>query len=243
MTSSFGYLRRKIKNIKILRAVLRPFWRIFLKIRELVNSRLCLKMSVGWKRAGFVYKTLDYVRHSSLELVAREIYKNQVPGNVAELGVFQGEYAQYINQAFPDRKLYLFDTFESFAENDVKTEETNQNYVPDIDLFSRTSEKMVLSKMKYRENCIIKKGYFPETAEGVEDTFAFVNIDVDLSEPIYQGLCWFYPRLEKGGYIFVHDFNHKRWTGAKTGVKKFAEEFGVPYFPLSDEGCSAVFMK
>jgi O-methyltransferase len=70
-----------------------------------------------------------------------------------------------------------------------------------------------------------------------------VNIDVGLSEPIYNGLCWFYPRLEKGGYIFVHDFNEKDWTGAKAGVKKFVKEYGVPYFPLSDAAGSVVFMK
>jgi len=97
--------------------------------------------------------------------------------------------------------------------------------------------------MKHKGNCIIKKGYFPETADGVVDTFAFVNIDVDLSEPIYNGLCWFYPRLEKGGYIFVHDYNNKDWPGAKEGVKKFVKEYGVPYFPLSDVYGSVVFMK
>jgi O-methyltransferase len=56
-------------------------------------------------------------------------------------------------------------------------------------------------------------------------------------------LCYFYPRLEKGGFIFVHDFNHRTWLGAKAGVKKFAKEYGVPYFPLSDCAGSVVFMK
>jgi O-methyltransferase len=200
-------------------------------------------MAAGWKRADFVHKGFDYVRHSSLELVAREIYENNVSGNVAELGVFQGHFAQYINQIFPERKLYLFDTFEGFRDSDVGTEKNLKFYVPGEDNFKETSEEIVLGKMKYRENCIIKKGYFPETANDVNDTFAFVNIDVDLSEPIYNGLRWFYPRLEKGGYIFVHDFNHKQWTGAKAGVKKFVREYNVPYFPLSDGGGSVIIMK
>jgi O-methyltransferase len=203
-------------------------------------------MCVSWKRADFIYNNItnDFVRHSSLELVAREIYENKISGNVAELGVFQGLFAQYINQIFPDKKLYLFDTFEGFNENEIKIEKINNYYVPpEEDSFRRTSIDIVLSKMRYKENCIIKKGYFPETANDIDDKFAFVNIDVDLSEPTYNGLCWFYPRLEKGGYIFVHDYNHATWTGAKIGVKKFSKEFQIPYFPLSDGSGSAIFIK
>ena len=240
--------RKKIKEKKVLWSLIRPFWRMFRiaysKVKQVLNSKLCVKMCVGWKRVDFVYnKTFDYVRHSSLELVAREIYENKVQGNVAELGVFQGDFAKYINQIFPDRKLYLFDTFEGFAEEDVRIEKINEYHFLDKVTFRKTSVNIVLNKMKHRENCVIKKGYFPETAKDVEDTFAFVNIDVDLSEPIYNGLCWFYPRLEKGGYIFVHDFNNKNWAGVKASVKKFAEEYGIPYFPLSDQGCSVVFIK
>ncbi|MDR2629583.1 MAG: TylF/MycF family methyltransferase [Spirochaetaceae bacterium] len=238
------YRAYKKRTPAFLQAVIRPFWRFIIKIKTLFHCVICVKTVVSWKRADFVYKTFDYVRHSSLELIAREIYENNIGGNVAELGVFQGDFAQYINQIFPDRKLYLFDTFEGFNENDVRTEKTNKSYVPDNDIFKNTSINMVLGKMRHKENCVIKKGYFPETAKDVDDTFAFVNIDVDLSEPIYNGLWWFYSRLEKGGYIFVHDFNHKRWTGAKIGVKKFVKEYGgVPYFPLSDGAGSVIFMK
>jgi O-methyltransferase len=64
--------------------------------------------------------------------------------------------------------------------------------VSGIQDFSRTNVELVLHKMKYKENCIIKKGFFPETAKGLEDTFAFVSIDADLYEPIYNGLIYLY---------------------------------------------------
>jgi O-methyltransferase len=196
------------------------------------------------KREDFVYQNLDYVRYSSLELVAHEISERHIMGNVAELGVFRGDFAKCINAAFPDRKLYLFDTFEGFDERDVKLEK-NGHLPEKNNSFKETSIDIVLNKMKHRENCIIQKGYFPETTKDIDEyeKFVFVNIDVDLSEPIYNGLCYFYPRLQKGGYIFVHDFNHKEWTGAKAGVIKFVSEYSVPYFPLSDESSSVVFMK
>ncbi|MDR2169122.1 MAG: TylF/MycF family methyltransferase [Planctomycetaceae bacterium] len=188
------------------------------------------------------------MRCSSLELVGHEIYENNISGAVAEVGVFRGDFAQFINLTFPDRKFYLFDTFEGFNENDAKVE-IEKGYTSELfndirdDDFSNTSIKHVLNKMKYPNNCIIRKGYFPQTAENIDEKFAFVSLDTDLFEPIYSGLQYFYPRMELGGYIFVHDFNNKHYSGAKAAVKKFAKEFHVPYFPLTDIEGSAIIVK
>jgi O-methyltransferase len=76
--------------------------------------------------------------------------KKNIGGNVAELGVYRGDFAQYINIAFPDRKLYLFDTFEGFDEKDITLEE-KQNYSCARSDFSKTSIERVLNRMKYKK--------------------------------------------------------------------------------------------
>jgi O-methyltransferase len=153
-------------------------------------------------RADYVFD-YDIVRTSSLELISLEILDKKLDGNVAKLGVYRGEFAEKINKAFPDKKLYLFDTFEGFNEKNIK-KEISSGYSKQQHNFSKTDEKIVLARMKFPENYIIKKGYFPETINGLEDSFVFVSIDVDLYEPVFNGL---FPRLVKGGYIFVHDYN------------------------------------
>src|SRR6185436_15032608 len=65
---------------------------------------------------------LDYVRLSTLELICHEINSKKLEGNVAELGVYKGKFARYINQYFPNKTLYLFDTFMGFDERDTKKE-------------------------------------------------------------------------------------------------------------------------
>ncbi|MEP7264456.1 MAG: TylF/MycF/NovP-related O-methyltransferase [Bacteroidota bacterium] len=184
----------------------------------------------------------DFVRYSTLELCAEEIYAGNVMGSVAELGVYKGEFAKELNLVFPDRSLYLFDTFEGFSKNDIDTEIQN-NFSSGKQDFSDTSVEIVLSKMKFRDKCIVKKGFFPGSAEGVNDTFCFVSIDADLYDPIYSGLNYFFPRLQPGGFIFVHDFNNEEYKGAREAVLKFCSESKSTYVPITDVGGTAVIRK
>jgi O-methyltransferase len=185
---------------------------------------------------------LDYVRLSSLELVAHEIYSKNLNGAVAELGVYKGDFAKEINTVFADRKLYLFDTFEGFDKSDISTEVKNGFSSGEQD-FSDTSAECVLAKMPHKSQCEIKKGFFPNTANGLEEKFVFVSIDTDLFDPIYSGLNYFYPRLEKGGYIFIHDFNNDEYKGAREAVIRFCKENSLPYFPIADIGGTVVLSK
>jgi len=185
---------------------------------------------------------MDYIRLSTLELVANEINISKLDGNVAELGVYKGKFARYINQYFPDRKLYLFDTFKGFDETDVQSEIKN-TYSTGTQDFSNTSVEKVLTIMPFPKQCIVKQGFFPATAVGLEDEFVFVSIDADLFDPIYNGLNYFYPRLKKGGYIFIHDYNNDLYKGAKEAVKKFCSENNVARLPLPDSGGTAIISK
>lgn len=184
----------------------------------------------------------NYIRISNFELVVQEIKEKQLKGSVAEVGVYKGEFAKFINRAFPEKKLYLFDTFEGFDKKDINVEVSNNFSSGDQD-FSNTSVNEVLSKMSKKENCIIKKGYFPDSLDGLEDSFCFVSLDPDLYKPILDGLEYFYPRLEKGGYIFVHDYNNDAYAGAKQAVREFCQKYDVPFVPITDSWGTVVISK
>ncbi len=77
-----------------------------------------------------------------------------------------------------------------------------------------------LSKMPNRENIIVKIGRFPETATGIGDTFAFVNLDMDLYEPAIGGLRFFYPKMAEGGVILVHDYFNKAYVSPTYGNRR-----------------------
>lgn len=175
----------------------------------------------------------NYIRISNFELVVQEIIEKDLNGCVAEVGVYKGEFAKYINKAFPEKRFYLFDTFEGFSAKDIDVESSKDLSDGKQD-FSNTTIEEVLAKMPNRKNCIIKKGYFPESLNDLEESYCFVSLDADLYKPIKDGLEYFYPRLEKGGYIFVHDYNNDLYPGSKLAVREFCQKNNIPYFPITD---------
>lgn len=209
--------------------------------RKFLQSKgqdLCLVTSKN-----FSVKLSDYdPRAATIELMSHEIYRYGIEGNTAELGVYQGDFARLINHYFPDRKLYLFDTFEGFDERDAKADRAGK-FSSGTQDFSRTSEELVLSKMEHKDNCIIRKGWFPDTAEGIEDKFCFVSLDADLYDPLACGLEFFYPRLVHGGVIMIHDFNNDNYSGARSAVKDFCDKNSIGYMCLSDQCGSAVITR
>lgn len=168
----------------------------------------------------------DYFRYRSFELVVNEINRCNVKGNVAELGVFRGKFSKLINAKFPDRTLYLFDTFGSFDSDEFRREtKAGRCEESFFEVFKNTSEELVLDIMPFPERCIIRKGLFPETAKGLEnEKYAFVSIDVDLEKSILAGLFYFYPRISSGGFLFLHDYNNYFWKESRLRLTHMRNE-------------------
>jgi O-methyltransferase len=144
----------------------------------------------------------DYVRYASLALAIRTLEREKVPGAFAEVGVYRGETSRFLRGCAPERRLYLFDTFEGFPLADRERENAADSR------FQDTSEEVVRRAVGDGPNVVIRKGRFPGTAAGLEgESFAFVLLDLDVFAPTLAGLEFFYPRLSPGAYVFVHDYN------------------------------------
>lgn len=174
------------------------------------------------------------LRLAALKMIAREVHERGIEGAIAELGVYQGDFAVEMNRLFADRSIYLFDTFTGFDQRDVSIEEAEGFSRARIGNFEDTNMDMVRRRLPYPERAVFKAGYFPETASGIQERFAVVSLDADLYKPIYDGLRFFYPLLSRGGYVIIHDYNNSRFSGVRHAVRKFCEEQNVFVVPLSD---------
>jgi O-methyltransferase len=70
-----------------------------------------------------------------------------------------------------------------------------------------------------------------------------VSLDVDLYKPTLAGLNYFYPRLVKGGCIFIHDYNNRRYKGVRSAVEEFTDAAGLPIVQLPDFAGTAILSK
>lgn len=177
-------------------------------------------------------------------------YTEKIGGNVAECGVFRGDSAKFINKFFFDRKLYLFDTFEGFEQADIDYEiqfgnlSYNNGKFVNKKIHADTDMNLLMGKMNYPNNVYVCKGYFPETAQGINDNFCFVNLDMDLYLPILEGIRFFWDKMEIGGCILLHDYFHPELPGVKRAINDFEKDIGVilPKITIGD-GCSIALLK
>jgi O-methyltransferase len=180
----------------------------------------------------------DYFRYATLGLAAQRVLDERVPGAFAEVGVWRGETSAFLHRIAPERTLYLFDTFSGFPERDLPPGVTDER-------FRDTSEAAVRRRVGPSENVVLRAGYVPDTLAGLEDeTFAFVLLDLDLSDPTRASLEFFYPRLSPGGYLVMHDYNNAESNWAcKRAFDEFLEDRPEQLVELGDVWGSALIRR
>ena len=175
----------------------------------------------------------DKVRLYNLLFQVEQLKKNKVSGAFAELGVHQGETARTIHHMDQERVFYLFDTFEGFAKQDLVNEKQNDHRYS-TEMFADTSVEDVQRYINGNNNLRFKPGFFPLTTEGLEtEYFALVHIDADLYAPTIEALKFFYPRLNKGAVIIVHDYNHN-WESIPKAINEFIKTIPESLIELPD---------
>ena len=142
----------------------------------------------------------------------------QLPGSVAEVGVYQGGSARILTEVFSDagKTVNLFDTFEGMPSVD-----TNLDLHKKGD-FSDTSVEKVEKQLEGLANFRIFKGLFPDTGKPVDsEKFCMAHVDVDIYKSVRDCCDFFYPKLVSGGVMVFDDYGEPTCPGARTAVDEF----------------------
>jgi O-methyltransferase len=186
-------------------------------------------------------------RHYTLTKLLQQTSPIINQGNVAECGCWRGlssyQIAYNLKKMNFQQNFFIFDSFEGlseFQEEDVKQtlaikKEDRKNY------FAYPLD-CVKDNLKEFDFIDYKQGWIPSRFEEVSDMkFSFVHIDVDLYQPIWDSLEFFYPRLIPGGIIVLDDYGYLAFPGAKKAVDEFLLK--TPNFFLPLPSGSAFIMK
>lgn len=151
--------------------------------------------------------------------------QSQLPGDMAELGVFQGATAKIICHVKGARHFFGFDTFEGLP--DVSAEDGYAG----IHFFRRGQFSAPMERVSQylgQDSTIhLLPGEFPNSAqEAIDRQFSFVHLDADLYQGTKEGLAFFWERMVEHGMILIHDSN-------ANGVKKAIAEFCAIHQPLA----------
>lgn len=144
-----------------------------------------------------------------------------LPGDVAEFGVYQGGSAKAIawltNKYAPEKKTHLFDTFTGFPQTGSAMEyyQTGQ--------LNQTSVDAVKGLLQEQKNTQFWQGPFAATLPKLADDqqFCFIHVDCDLFSSIWAVCESVFPRLIPGGMALFDDYGFVSCPGAKQAVDQF----------------------
>ncbi len=197
------------------------------------------KIDTGLFKASKTYK--DKNRFFNFWFQVERLKSENVQGAFAELGVYQGHTAEILHLMDQEREIHLFDTFEGFTQKDLENE-TGKAATYTKHNFADTSIERVKAKLK-SDKFVFHKGYFPESTKSLQpQKYSLVSMDVDLYNPTKAGLEYFYPLLQKGGVLLIHD--HKPdWPGIMKAVEEFSHTISEPFIQLIDKDSTVMLVK
>jgi hypothetical protein len=144
---------------------------------------------------------------------------SEVRGSTAECGVFEGSSSWVICSAIEGsgRTHHLFDSFEGLSP----PQSVDGVHWHSGDLAA--GEQVVADNLRPFETMIaFHKGWIPERFHEVEDEeFAFVHIDVDLHQPTFDSIAFFYPRLSPGAVLLCDDYGCTTCPGATLAIDSY----------------------
>lgn len=180
-----------------------------------------------------------------------------VPGNFAEFGIGQGGTSVYFARLAKKygRKFLAVDSFEGLPPVDLEKE---NHYFVEGDYRAKDGVDNFDCFMKYKSRFDVEdtlttlKGFFKDVAIPPEfDKLAFVHLDSDLYDSVYDSLVVIWDRLSPGGIVVIDDFFHHAQGPARAVAdffRKHEEEppliFPVPtYAVLIIKGQSACLQR
>lgn len=163
------------------------------------------------------YHSLD--RKYALDQMMKVV--KTVDGDTAECGAYEGASSFLIcrHTQGSGKNHHVFDSFEGLSTPGKE----DGNYWRRGDLVA--PESKIRSNLREFDFVRYHKGWIPVSFNGVGDRrFCFVHVDVDLYQPTWDSLCFFYERLSSGAVLLCDDYGFETCPGARQAIDSFFQD-------------------
>ena len=160
-----------------------------------------------------------------LELL-RQIAATNIPGDIAEFGIYEGWWINYLWQATESaglrRRIYGFDSFAGLSEPHPDHDQAfwkKGQYACGLEQVSRNV------KLAERPRLKLVKGFFERSLRTAEallaEQFCYARIDCDIYQPALECLQYLGPRLPDGAIVVFDDWPHVRGFGEQRALEEW----------------------
>jgi hypothetical protein len=191
------------------------------------------------------------IRYYGIYQMVKYVLNRNILGDFAECGCWRGHSSYLISKIISDngsdKKFLIFDSFEGGLSDKRDEDKDLLANVDPTDINKEknafySTENEVKNNLSEFNFVSLHKGWIPSEFKYFEDRkFSFVNLDLDLYEPILDSLLFFYPRLSDSGIIIIDDYATTDWPGVKKAVDEFLKSY-KPKFKIETIG-SLIIMK
>ena len=149
-----------------------------------------------------------------------------LPGSTAECGVYRGVgsglICQTLQGSYQSGELHLgFDSFDGVSEPEEADRMPNGEMAWQRGKL-RTPMQTTQDLLSVFDFCRLHQGWIPDCLGPATDRrFRLVHVDVDLRQPTWDTLQFFYPRMVAGGVFVLDDHGFTDCPGARSAAIEF----------------------
>lgn len=216
-------LRRCVYTPLIFDAAWSARRRLLLTLLKFYREPAVVKVIEGaYREAGLLMSPYD-----AYALYTLGRMQTNVPGSMAEVGVYRGGSARIICSLKGEKKFYGFDTFEGLPAGEAVDEKWfhRGKY--------RSDQAAVADYLKPFPGVTLTKGLFPASGSVLDgEWLSFVSLDVDLYRGTLDSLECLWDKMSRHGLILIHD---SHCAGVRQAVDEFLADHSALQFGC---GCS-----
>lgn len=199
-------------------------------------------MNIVTEMRTHAYSEVDDERCRHLVEVMQSIRDEKIPGDLIETGVYFGGTSIIMAWANKEYKLnkvqYCFDSFQGCPDPKETRLGAHVREAVGKGAFTCSLDKVIANFAKFglQDDPIFVEGWFEDTcpkyAETIEE-IALLRFDGDLYSSTLEVLEAFYPKVVKGGYVIIDDYDLE---ACHVAVHEYLDKYKIKVEIFSPQG-------